>query len=254
MNDGWICLHRKLLDKPVWFLSTPAHKTILITMLLMTNHEEKEWEWKGKQFAVNPGQFVTSLESIRKECGKGVSIQQIRRALDRFQKLDFCTNKSTKMGRVITILNWRQYQQKEECNRQRNRQSTDKAPTPNNNVTMKQTNLSTLTGTRKVDQTLPPCPQNKIIEIYNDTLPELPRCKTLSESYRKMLRTRWREDGERQSLEWWQNFFETKIKASSFLMGKKTEFTADLTWIVRPKNFTKIINGNYEDKRNDRFS
>lgn len=131
--SGWICLHRALLDKPIWQLSTPAHKSILITMVLMANHEPKEWEWMGKKFTVNPGQFVTSLDSIKRRCGKGVGIQQIRRAIARFKKLDFCTSEATKTGRLITILNWEKYQSKEDCDRQSNRQSTDKAPTPNNN-------------------------------------------------------------------------------------------------------------------------
>jgi hypothetical protein len=131
--DGWICMHRVLLEKPIWKLSTPAHKTVLVTMLLMANHEPQEWEWMGKTFTVQPGEFVTSLASIKKKCGKGVGVEQIRRAIARFKKLHFCTEKATKMGRIITILNWDKYQSQLKQCRQRGRQSTDKPPTPNNN-------------------------------------------------------------------------------------------------------------------------
>src|SRR5690554_4820072 len=65
MEKGWIKLHRIIKEKPIWLASTPEQKTILITILLMANHEENEWEWKGEKFKVLPGQFVTSLESIR---------------------------------------------------------------------------------------------------------------------------------------------------------------------------------------------
>jgi hypothetical protein len=96
----------------------------------------------------------------------------------------------------------------------------------------------------------PNCPIEKIIEIYNSTCPELPSCTVFSEQYRKMLRTRWREDVTRQCLDWWKWFFENRIRGSDYLMGKIKPWQADLTWIVRPSNFTKIINGNYENRPN----
>jgi len=136
--EGWICLHRILMDKPIWRQSTPAHKTVLIALLLMASHKESEWTYLGETYQTKPGQFVTSLESIRKNCGKGVSVEQIRRALVKFQKADFCTNKSTKTGRLITICNWEKYQVELKDNRQRKRQTTDKEPTPINNETTKQ--------------------------------------------------------------------------------------------------------------------
>lgn len=108
---------------------------------------------------------------------------------------------------------------------------------------------STLTGTC-ADKSAR-CPQKEIINLYNTILPELPRCKVFSEQYSKMLKTRWREDPERQCLEWWEKLFKG-IRNSDFLMGKVNGFTADLTWIVRPKNFTKIVNGNYLNKTREK--
>ena len=108
--EGWVKVYRQLLKKPIWKKSTPEHKSILITLLLMANHESNEWEWEGKKFTVKPGQFITSIDSIKKECGRGISFQNIRSALARFQNLGFLTNQSTKTGRLITILNWEDYQ------------------------------------------------------------------------------------------------------------------------------------------------
>lgn len=110
MSGGWVKLYRILLDKPIWRQSTPEQKVILITLLLMANHEPCEWEWRGKKFVVQPGQFVTSLPAIQERCGKGISIQNIRTALARFQKLEFLTDKASETGRLINILNWAEYQ------------------------------------------------------------------------------------------------------------------------------------------------
>lgn len=133
--EGWIKLHRTLLDKAIWSCSLPAQKCVLITLLLMVNNEERQWIWKGEKFTCNPGQIVTSLESIAKKAE--VSVRSVRTALVNFEKLEFLTNESTKSGRLITIINWEEYQisSAKPTNRStKHRQSTDKAPTTNKNI------------------------------------------------------------------------------------------------------------------------
>ena len=109
-NSGWFKLHRDLLSKPIWLLSTPEQKVILITILAMANHEEKKWEWNGKPFTCQPGQFVTSLEHLANKCGQGVTVRNVRTALKRFENFEFLTNQVTKTGRLITVVNWGKYQ------------------------------------------------------------------------------------------------------------------------------------------------
>lgn len=134
--EGWVKLYRQLLDKAIWKTSTSEQKTILITLLLMTWHKEKEWEWHGIEFKTKPGQFVTSLDSIKKNAGDGISIQNIRTALSRFQKLKFLTNESTKTGRLITILNWDTYQSENNLpNKDTNKQVTKSQQRPNKDLT-----------------------------------------------------------------------------------------------------------------------
>lgn len=133
---GWIKLHRALLDKAIWEKSSPEQKTILITLLLMANHEGKEWEWKGKQFKAEPGQFVTSLDSIIKKAGEGISSQNVRTALKKFKKYEFLTEEVTKTGRLITIVNWGLYQSfSEEGNKATNKDLTNTSQRPNKELT-----------------------------------------------------------------------------------------------------------------------
>lgn len=135
-NSGWVKIYRDLLDKPIWLLSTPEQKVILITLLLMANHSENEWEFNNERCKVKPGQFITSLESIKQKAGKGVSTQNIRTALLRFEKYDFLTNKSTKQSRLITICNWDSYQaENKETNKETNTQLTNDQQTPNRRLT-----------------------------------------------------------------------------------------------------------------------
>lgn len=136
MDTGWIKLYRKLLDDVVWIKSTNEQRVILITILLMANHEEKEWEWQGEKFKVSPGQFITSLDSIIKATGDTVSLQNVRSALKRFEKLGFLTNKSTKTGRLITIEKWNVYQSSEtDGNKDTNKDLTKRSQRGNKDLT-----------------------------------------------------------------------------------------------------------------------
>jgi DNA replication protein DnaD len=126
-----------LVDKPIWKQSTPEQKAILVTILCMVNHDTEEWEWNGKKYLCRPGQKITSLQSIAQEAGKGISIKNVRTAIERFEKLEFLANESTKQNRLITVLNWGLYQSAEE-NRQSNRQTGGKGVATNKNVRMKE--------------------------------------------------------------------------------------------------------------------
>ena len=133
---GWIKLHRCLLEKAIWQCSTPEQKTILITLLMMANHEENEWEWEGQKYKCKPGQFITSLKSIAEKAGLGISIQNVRTALTKFEKYGFLTNQSTNKNRLITIVNWDFYQAKEDAvNKPANKQLTSSQQATNKQLT-----------------------------------------------------------------------------------------------------------------------
>ena len=169
MSDrgGWIVLHRKLLDKPIWFESTAEQKVILITLLLMANHAEKEWEWQGQKYVAKPGQFVTSLSKIAEVCGEGISFQNVRTALKRFEKYGFLTNESTNKNRLITINNWAFYQDNpNDTNRQPNKQLTSNQQATNKQLTTNNNDkqINNVTNNVVVDEQVDPI--SKAIRTY----------------------------------------------------------------------------------------
>lgn len=91
-----------------------------------------------------------------------------------------------------------------------------------------------------------PCPHKEIVAIYHEVLPELRSVRSWNATREKHLRARWREDKRRQSLSWWREYF-TRVKASSFLTGKKTDWSADFDWLIRPTNMAKVLEGKYDD-------
>lgn len=95
-----------------------------------------------------------------------------------------------------------------------------------------------------------PCPHQQIIAIYHETLPNCIPVKVWNEQRQGLLRQRWREDQKRQRIEWWKRFF-AYVGESEFLTGRgatppdRDPFVVDLEWLIRPKNFAKVIEGKY---------
>lgn len=112
-NEGFICLWRKTQYDPIWFNSTPEQKAIFITLLFMANWKEQKYDIFGDEVTLEAGSFISSYTQIAELTGKGVSMQNVRTAIDRFEKMGFLTRKVTKRGSLINIVNWRKYQDKD---------------------------------------------------------------------------------------------------------------------------------------------
>lgn len=135
-REGYIKVWRRLFEHPIWLNSSPEQKCVLMVLLELANHQPNQWEWKGKPYTVERGQMVTSIASIVEECGKGVTTQNVRSALSRFEKLGFLTNESTKTGRLITIENYSKWQGAEsDTNNDTNKELTKSQQRTNKEVT-----------------------------------------------------------------------------------------------------------------------
>jgi predicted phage replisome organizer len=83
------------------------------------------------------------------------------------------------------------------------------------------------------------------VELFN-SIPELPKVSTLSETRKKKLKLRWNEGLKNE----YENVIE-KIKASDFLLGKVTgkdgrTWKATFDWLIEnDTNWIKIIEGKY---------
>jgi hypothetical protein len=96
------------------------------------------------------------------------------------------------------------------------------------------------------------CPHLAIISLYHEVLPSAIRVRNWKGQRQTMLRQRWRENAERQNLDWWRKFFQY-IAESDFLTGKvfhpdRGPMKLKLHWIVKPANFDKILDGDYENR------
>lgn len=89
-------------------------------------------------------------------------------------------------------------------------------------------------------------PLQKIVELFNESFPELPKVKQLTDKRKTAIRRRWLENTDMQDLERWHKFF-AYVRLSDFLMGRTVNpwngFCFD--WLFTSSNFVKIREGNY---------
>ena len=128
MSEGWIKLHREIMDNPVFRKPTVSH--YFSYCLLKANHEDKETIWNGKKMLIERGSFMTGRKQAAKDTG--LSEQNIRTALTILELqgiLQKSTTKSTNRFTYLTICNYDKYQGREsKGNHQTNHQSTSNQP------------------------------------------------------------------------------------------------------------------------------
>lgn len=91
-------------------------------------------------------------------------------------------------------------------------------------------------------------PYQEILSAYHAHLPMLPAVRMLSESRKKKIKARWHELTERQTVSYWETFFDY-VSKSDFLTGRNGVWSACcFDWLIESANHLKVAEGNYENR------
>lgn len=123
-DTGWIKLHRKILTWE-WYGDVNV-RALFLHLLLTVNYEDKKWHGKN----IKRGSIITSLSHLAKQAG--LSVRQVRVALDKLKMTGEVTNHSTNKYRIITISNYNGYQTRD---KQHDKQVTSKRQTNDKQMT-----------------------------------------------------------------------------------------------------------------------
>ncbi len=160
MENGWILLHRKILDNPIG--KNPTWAWLWIVLLLLASHKEKEaFIWNGKPIKLKKGQFITGRKKLKELTG--IPETTIERVLNYLEKNghQIEQQKTTKF-RLITILNWDKYQKLDI--KADNRRTTDGQQTDTINNVNKDNNDNELTHSAE------PKVENQLFDIFYKTV------------------------------------------------------------------------------------
>lgn len=138
---GFVKFYRETLDHPVVHKDNDYY-VVWSYLLLNANFEEGITEFNGKLFTVKPGQMIRGRKQISEKCK--VNESKIERILKRFENEQMIEQQTTTRKRLITILNWKDYQITEQQSEQFNEQQM------NNKRTTSEQQLNTNKNNKEV--------------------------------------------------------------------------------------------------------
>lgn len=111
---GWIKVHRALADHHI--ASDPCVLSVWMHLLMMANHAPSKRLINGRVVTVLPGQALTSRKSLAAKTG--VQESKVERILSMLKSEQQIEQHGTAKFRVISIVNWHEYQSGEQQNEQ----------------------------------------------------------------------------------------------------------------------------------------
>ena len=106
MAEGWIKLHREIVDHWIW--QDPFKLRAWLDLIMLANHKPKKINIDSQIITIDIGQHWTSDESLAKRWGWGR--KKVRNFLKLLESDGMIIRKSTPRGTAITIVNYKVYQ------------------------------------------------------------------------------------------------------------------------------------------------
>lgn len=105
-NNGWIKLHRQIVDNWIW--EDADMFKAWIDILLMVNHEDKKIYVNGKLTTIHRGEKLTSITKLSDRWRW--SKRRVMRFLDLLEEDEMCTTERTTYGTTLKVVNYAEYQ------------------------------------------------------------------------------------------------------------------------------------------------
>lgn len=141
-QNGWIKLHRAILENPI--CKKPVWAWLWVVLLLKANHAKNNMIWNGGVVQIKEGQFVTGRKELSKETGIPEStIEDILKYLETRHQI---RQQKTSKYRLITIVNWETFQKPD--SKSDNRATTKQQQSDTNNNDKKEKKYTAKAATR----------------------------------------------------------------------------------------------------------
>ena len=245
MSSGWASIHRSLLDSDLWLSEKFSRGQAWVDLILLANHKDGFFRCRGVQVKV-----------LRGQCGHGAvalsnrwkwSRGKVIRFLKELENDSRIVQQKDNVTTLISILKYEEYQSQQNSKRAASRTANGQQTDINNNDNNdnNDNNIKNKPSPKPANGV----PYQKIVTLYHEMLPTLPKVEKLTEKRKSQIRQRWLQD-DLPDLNNWENFFDY-VSKSKFLMGASTPvnghrvFTANLEWLTKESNFIKICEKNY---------
>lgn len=235
--EGWIKLHRKLLDNPVTMKNTD-HLAVWIYLLLNASHNEHPALFRGEKIILKPGQLITGRKSIALALHIDESkVERILKSLKSEQQIE---QQTSSKNRLISITNWEFYQQSEQQSEQQ----------VNNKRTTSEQQVNTNKNIKNDKNERKDICQN-ILDLFNKICCSFGGVKNITKSRAETIS----DSLKTYSVDDFKKVFE-KAEQSAFLKGNNSRnWSASFDWLIKEDNMAKVLNGKYgkQNKQSNKF-
>lgn len=116
--SGWIKLHRKITDNPLYFSEPFTRSMAWVDMLLIANHTDNFFFKRGIRVDIKTGQIGYDLDTLSKrwKWSRG----KVERFLQMLEKDQQIVRQKTNVTTLISIVNYKEYQTDDKANRKAN--------------------------------------------------------------------------------------------------------------------------------------
>jgi hypothetical protein len=250
---GWIKLHRKILDNPI-FLKPDLYQ-LFSYCLLRANHNETKIIWNGKEEILEKGCFITGRKKLSKETGQTES--GIFRRLKVLQTLKIISVKSNNRFSVVKVLNYSVYQGEEnESEQPANNQRTTSEQLANTDNTLKnlkneKKSISSCRTNKFADEAIEISLASELYDLIllNNPNTKEPNFQTWARSIDLMIRVDNRSVSEIQEVIRWSqkdSFWQANILSTKKLREKYDQLTMKMKSVKRTDKPPKTPSDKYD--------
>ena len=146
-KTGYVKIYRIVLENPI--IKKPVYAWLWTVLLLKTNHKETKMIWNGKVIIIKEGQFITGRKQLSKETN--IPESTIERILEYLENEHQIEQQKTTKFRLITIVNWKKYQQVDNNSDNKRTTSGQQADTNKNDKNDKNDKNNSIAETAEFD-------------------------------------------------------------------------------------------------------
>jgi DNA-binding transcriptional regulator YhcF (GntR family) len=209
MNNGWIKLHRGLLDH--WIFTDPKKFKWWITILLRVNHEPKKLILGNNLVEVGSGESIRSLRSWAMEFN--TTAKTVKSFFDLLQNDGMIETKSIGISTHLKICNWVSYQDSVNTKETRSKRKVNTEETASKHELPTNKNEKN----EKNEKNIINIPSQKEFEDYVFSVDATISREAVQLKYKAWVENGWKDGNNRPIKNW-----KSKILNTMAYMPKKT--------------------------------
>lgn len=140
MAEGWVKLHRKLMENDLWKEKPFSRGQAWVDLIMLATHKDKEFLFDSAYMPIHKGEIVTSKRKLGIRWGWSNS--KVDKFLSELEKVKMLSVKSDTKKSTLKIVNYEQYQgfdsimevEKTTAKTSRKRQPNDSQATPKRTI------------------------------------------------------------------------------------------------------------------------